>query len=293
MGVHGLARSAESPLSLLLSPAPREAAEQASPHLGCLCRGPGSRGPRARAWLGSCAVRSRRGGGRGNAAPSVSRAAGLSASQAAPWVVWLPSPPPPWPETPDRGPVPRPPVRFAARETWQEGAARPAPPASPPARIPRDAGARGPPSAAGRMASGLARGPYPVRVPPETCRPALPPPGPTPASGAAAAPGPGSHGAPGPPKGRQHGVSRRAPRPLPGVPGPHRGGDGTRTGARAHVFLAAVVMVSKGRKPPSVRDRRTGQPVGSVRAGDYYAATKRSAVPTFAPRDRPRGRGAR
>lgn len=103
MGVHGLARSAESPLSLLLSPAPREAAEQASPHLGCLCRGPGSRGPRARAWLGSCAVRSRRGGGRGNAAPSVSRAAGLSASQAAPWVVWLPSPPPPWPETPDRG----------------------------------------------------------------------------------------------------------------------------------------------------------------------------------------------
>lgn len=59
------------------------------------------------------------------------------------------------------------------------------------------------------------------------------------------------------------------------------------------MFPAAVVTVSKGRKPPSVRDRRTGQPVGSVRAGDYYAATKRSAVPTFAPRDRPRGRGAR
>lgn len=178
MGVHGLARSAESPLSLFLSPAPREAAEQASPHLGCLCRGPGSRGPRARAWLGSCTVRSRRGGGRGNAAPSVSRAPGLSASQAAPWVVWLPSPPPPWPETPDRGPVPRPPVRFAPRQTWQEEAASPAPPASPPARIPRDAGARGPPSAAGRMASGLARGPCPVRVPPETCCAALPPPGP-------------------------------------------------------------------------------------------------------------------
>lgn len=271
MGVHGLAGSAVT-LSLFLSPALGELRSRPPPPWLSL-QGWGVGVSRPQGWVRLGSHTREKQAGR-----SVGMLPGCEPSRAVCqpgclWVVWLPSPPPPWPETQDRGPVPRLPVRSAPREGWQEEAALPAP------RPHLRCELRGTKVCGGCCPPRPL--PQPCADPPETGRAVLPRPGPHASLQGCCGPWSWLSHSPGPPKGHQHRISRRAANPFQVVDGADGKEDRTRTETCAHVSTAAVVTVTKRQKPPSVRDRTDWSTNGSIYTGEYYTARKRSEVLTY------------